>query len=101
MGKRNPVLSLSKLTVGRNGVEAPPAAPKPIPRTLFPHSLFLTLSIIFLSLGVTTHFFFLKKKKNIQMSHHNGTTTCRLANIWYIPHNMYLIFRVTSMQRIT
>jgi hypothetical protein len=32
------------------------------------------------------------------MDHHNGTT-CRSANIWYTSHNMYLIFRVTSMQQ--
>jgi CxxC motif-containing protein len=43
-------------------------------------------------------FFFLKKKENIQTDHHSGTT-CRSANIWYTSHNMYLIFRVTSMQR--
>jgi len=29
-----------------------------------------------------------------KISHHNDTTICRKANIWYIPHNMYLIFRV-------
>jgi hypothetical protein len=28
------------------------------------------------------------------MDHHSGMTTCRKANIWYIPYNMYLIYRV-------
>jgi hypothetical protein len=32
---------------------------------------------------------------------HNDTTTCRSANIWYTVHDMYLIIRVTSTQRIT
>jgi len=31
------------------------------------------------------------------MDPHSGTTICRKANIWYIPHNMYLIIRVTSI----
>jgi hypothetical protein len=45
-------------------------------------------------------FFFFKKKKR-KMSHHSGTATCHSANIWYTFHNMYLIIRVTFMQRIT
>jgi hypothetical protein len=40
---------------------------------------------------VTTLFFL-----NIQTDHHSGTTTCRSANIWHTPHNMYLIIRVIS-----
>jgi hypothetical protein len=44
-------------------------------------------------------FFFFLFFENIQMSHHSGTTTCRSANIWYTSHNMYLIYRVTSMQQ--
>jgi hypothetical protein len=43
-------------------------------------------------LVVTTHFFFLE---NIQTDLHSGTTTCRSANIWHMPHNMHLIIRVT------
>jgi hypothetical protein len=35
------------------------------------------------------------------MSHHSGMTTCHSAHIQYTFHNMYLIIRVTSMQRIT
>jgi hypothetical protein len=30
------------------------------------------------------------------MDIHSGKTTCRSANITYMFHNMYLIFRVTS-----
>jgi len=37
--------------------------------------------------------FFLYKHKT---SRHNGTTIFRLANIWHMPHNMYLIIRVIS-----
>jgi hypothetical protein len=36
-------------------------------------------------------FFFYTKRKT---SPHSGTTTCRSANIWHMPHNMYLIIRV-------
>jgi len=25
------------------------------------------------------------------MDPHSGTTVCHKANIWYIPHNMYLV----------
>jgi hypothetical protein len=35
------------------------------------------------------------------MSHHSGMTICCSANIWSMSHNMYLIIRVTSMQRNT
>jgi hypothetical protein len=34
------------------------------------------------------------------MSYHSGTTNCRSDNIPYTFRNMYLIFRVTSMQQI-
>jgi hypothetical protein len=48
---------------------------------------------------ISFFFFFFKKKKNIQTDHHNGMTNCRSTNIWYTLHYMYLIFKVTSMQR--
>jgi hypothetical protein len=35
------------------------------------------------------------------MDQHNGTAICRSANTCHIFHNMYLIYRVTSMQWIT
>jgi hypothetical protein len=41
--------------------------------------------------GGTTLFFLLYKHKT---SHHSGTTICRSANIWNMPHYMYLIIRV-------
>jgi len=28
------------------------------------------------------------------MDHHSGTVISSKANIWYIPYNMYLIYRV-------
>jgi hypothetical protein len=34
--------------------------------------------------------------ENIQTDLHSGTTTCRSANLWHMPHNMHLIIRVTS-----
>jgi hypothetical protein len=43
-------------------------------------------------------FFFFEKHK---MSHHSGTITSRSSNIQYSFHNMYLIIRVTSTQRLT
>jgi len=36
-------------------------------------------------------FFFFTKRTT---SHRSGTTTCSSANIWHMPHNMYLIIRV-------
>jgi hypothetical protein len=47
----------------------------------------------FIIIIVTTRFFFFFE--NIQTDLHSGTTTCRSANITYMFHNMYLIFRVT------
>jgi hypothetical protein len=44
-------------------------------------------------LCVTTPPFFFE---NIRMDFHSGMTTCRLANIWHMPHNMYLIIKVIS-----
>jgi hypothetical protein len=46
-------------------------------------------------------FFFFKKKNINELSYQSGTTTCRSANIRYAFHNLYLIIRVTSTQRIT
>jgi hypothetical protein len=45
---------------------------------------------------VTIHFFLFFCFENMQMSHHSGTTICRLASIWHMPYNMYLIIRVIS-----
>jgi len=30
------------------------------------------------------------------MDPHSGTAMCRKANIWYIPHNMYLVNQSTT-----
>jgi hypothetical protein len=51
--------------------------------------------ILLCSLPEMTRFFFLFFE-NIQTDLHSGTTTCRSANIWHMPHNMHLIIRVTS-----
>jgi hypothetical protein len=33
------------------------------------------------------------------MDHHSHTTICRIANMFYTTHNMYLIYKITSMQQ--
>jgi len=62
-----------------------------------------------LSTTVTTrfYFYFLFLIQNICITHnllkyktdlHSGTTICRKANIWYIPHNMNLVHQsITSI----
>jgi hypothetical protein len=51
--------------------------------------------ILLCSLPEMTRFFFLFFE-NIQTVLQSGTTTCRSANIWHMPHNKHLINIVTS-----